>query len=116
MIGPRTSIAERPHRLWLYQTGAPVADGHGSFTQPLVPLDPPAVDGSLVPATGADMQRVAPGTVISHASYIATIPYHPQVTTQTVVQFKGRTFRVNGPANVEERGADMVLVCDELVS
>ena len=61
MIGPRTSIAERPHRLWLSQTGLPVADGHGSFTTDAGPLNPPDVDGRLVPATGADMQRVAPG-------------------------------------------------------
>ena len=119
-IAPRTRIADRPHLARFNTPGEPVPDPEGGFT----PGAPTLVGEAFVriePATGADAERVAPGTVLSHTSYIVTGPYLPGVTTEAVMTFvdvegRTRTLNVMGVTTPEERGAEMVLACDEIVT
>lgn len=114
-LASRTSIADKPHRVLLQNPGAPVPDGKGGFTQSWTDLLPPTMQTKIAPATAADLERVASGTVISTATHIVTMSYHPQVATKTRLIFDGRTFHVTGVANPEERKVDTILICKEVV-
>lgn len=109
-------IGSLRHRVTLDSPGGTVPDGDGGWTQAWAPLNPSQVWASITPATARDLERVTAATVISSASYIVRMRYHPQVTTQTRLTFKGRTLSVIGVANTEERNAELVLVCVEMVT
>jgi head-tail adaptor len=116
MIGVKTSVAKRPHRVTLQNPGPPVPDGDGGFTQSWIDLVPPALSVEIKPATAADLERVAAGTVLSTATSVITGPFHPQITTKSRLLFNGRVFNVVGDQNIEERNGEMVLVCVEVVA
>lgn len=105
----------RPHRVTLQNPGAAVPDADSGYTQSWSDLSPAAMWASIKPATQRDLERVVAGTVIATASHIVTMPYHPQVTTETRVLFNGRTFSVIGVSNPEERNVELVLACVEVV-
>lgn len=115
-IAPKASVAERPHRVTLQNPGPSVPDGDGGFNQTWFDLAPAAMSAKIAPATAADLERVAAGTVIATASHIVTMPYHPQVTTQTRIIFNGRTLFVKGVSNPEERNVETVAICQEVVA
>ena len=116
MIAPRTRIADRPHWITLENPdGPPVPDGEGGTTQPMTPLMPPGLFARIAPATHADLERLAAGTVLASAASIITTPYHPQITTKTRVWFRGRRFDLSGLANPEERNQELELVAVEVV-
>lgn len=103
----------RRHRVSLQNPDGPaVPDGDGGYTQPMKALDPPDLIVAIESSGGQD-ERLAPGTVASSATRIISGPWHPQVTTQTVITYDGRTFNVVGVRNDDERGRDMVLTCEE---
>jgi len=118
-IAPGTSIGLRPHLATFSLPGESVPDGEGGYTDG----DPVAIGEAYVriqPATGADAERVSAGTVLSHTSYIVTGPYLAGITTRATMAFvdvdgRPRTLNVMGVTNRDERGAEMVLVCDEVV-
>lgn len=116
MIGLQTSVANRPHRMLFQNPGPPVPNGDGGFTQSWVDCAPPALFVEIKPATAADLEDVAAGTVIAKATSVIKGPFHPQITTKSRGVFNGRIFNVVGPSNIEERGGEMVLVCVEVVA
>jgi head-tail adaptor len=117
MIGlSHTSIAERPHRVTLQNPGPAIPDADGGFTQTWTDLVPPAMSAAIAPATAADLERLAAGTVLSTATHIVSMPYHPQVTTKTRLVFGSRFFSVTGVANPEERNVETIAICVEIVA
>jgi SPP1 family predicted phage head-tail adaptor len=114
VIGPRTAIGARPHRVTLDGPGTPVADADGGYTETSTPLNPAAVFASIVPVSDRDLERATSGTVTAMATHRVTMPYHPQVTTRTSVHFEQRTFNVQSVANVDERNVELVLLCVEV--
>jgi head-tail adaptor len=113
---PRTIIAHRRHRIHLQDLGEAVRDGQGSWTYPnVVDLSPPEVWSSITPATAADLERIAGGTVIAEATHVLRFPYHPGVTTQTQILFGSRTFNVAGVANPNERNLETIVLATEAV-
>lgn len=114
-IGMRTAVGDRPHRISLQNPGPNVPDGEGGSTQTWFDLTPPAVYAKIAPATQADLERVTAGTVLSTATQVVTMPYHPGVTTQTRIIFDGRLLYVKGVANPEERNIELILLCTEVV-
>lgn len=116
MIGPSTAIGLRPHHVIVEIPGTSMPDGDGGY----IDGAPVALgDGyaRIQPATGADMERIAPGTVLSDASYIVTLPWLAGVTTLARIRLDdGRVFAVTGRSNREERDADLVMVCTEMVT
>jgi SPP1 family predicted phage head-tail adaptor len=115
-VGPKTAIADRPHRVTLQNPGPAIPDGDGGYTQSWTDLVPPALSVKIAPATQRDLERVIAGTVMSTATHIVTGPFHPQVTTKTRVLFNGRQFSVVGVADPEEGQVEMILVCVEVVA
>lgn len=115
MIAPKTSTANRPHRVTLQNPGPAVPDGDGNSTQTWIDLAPPALSMKISPATAVDLERVAAGTVLSTNTYIVKGPYHPQVTTLTRLLHDGRIFNVTGGGSPDERKVEMELVAVEIV-
>lgn len=116
MIGTRTSVANRPHRVTLQNPGPGVPDGDGGETTSWVDLVPPSWTCEIKPATAVDLERVAAGTVLSTNTYIVKGPYHPQLSTRSRILFNGRIFNCTGVSNPEERNVETWAVCVEIVS
>jgi SPP1 family predicted phage head-tail adaptor len=116
MIGSRTGVRNRPHRVFLQNPGPAVSDGDGAYTQVWTDCEPPSVDAEILEANHAALERIVSNTVASTASHIVSMPYHPQVTTQTRIIYNGRRFSVTGVDDVEQRHVDLVLPCVEVVA
>jgi len=120
MIGLSVPIALRPHRVTLQNPGEPIPDGSGGYTEGWTDLNPPTLDVRISPATAADLERVAAGTITASASHLIVGPFHPDVTTRTRLLFTdihgaSHTYQVTGVSNRELRDAEMTLVCEERV-
>ena len=115
MIAPPTSVGLRPHRVIFQNPGPAVPDGDGGYTQSWTDLNPPALSVRIAPPTARDLEQFGAGTVTSTITHVINGPFHPGVTTKTRVLFDGRMFNVVSAANIEERGAEMVLLATELV-
>jgi len=116
MIGPQSTIAEKPHRVTVEGPGDPVPDSDGGYTQSWASLAPPQLFVKITPATARDLERTGSGTVITTASHIVVAPYHPQLTTECRLRFGARVFSVTGIANRDERNVELVLLCEEVVT
>lgn len=114
MIGMHTSVGARPHRVTV-QNGGSVPDGDGGWTEGWANAVPPQISVAITPATTHDLERVASGTVVANATHLVEAPYHPQITIKSRLLFNARTFNVIGIANLEERNAELVLICAELL-
>lgn len=119
MIGVR-SVGKRQKRVRLEQPGARVPDGDGGYTQGTAPLNPPAMFAHIRPATQVDLERIVAGASVTTATHVVEMPYHQQVTTATQVIVEDypapeRTFEVAYVGNPDERDADMVLLCTEVL-
>lgn len=111
-----TSVGERPHRMTWQNPGPAVPNGSGGYSQTWIDLLPPTTSVRIAPATAADLERLAAGTVLATATHIVDGPYHPQIKTSSRGLFNGRIFNVVGVANPEERNVETICVCVEVVS
>lgn len=109
-----TTIGDRRHLITLQNPGPPVPTGTG-YTQTWTDLVPPTMFAKIDIATGRDLERQAAGTILSAATHIVTMPYHPGVTTKTRIIFEGRTLNVTGVGDPDERHVETVAVCVEQV-
>lgn len=116
MIAPSVGVGARPHRITLQNPGTAVPDGDGGFTQTWTDLTPASMFAKIAPATARDLERVAAGTVLSTATHIVTLPYHPQITTLTRITFNGRNLSVTGVSNPDERNVELILTAVEVVT
>jgi len=105
----------RRHAVRLFTLGPPVPDGDGGYLQAAAPLVPGEAWAQIEPATAARMARAFGGTVVTTATLIVTIPYHPGVTTGCVLEYAGRTLGIVGVATPGERRITSVLACSEVI-
>lgn len=118
--GPLSSGERTTYATFQNPDGPPVPDGDGGYTQAYLDLDPPTLWVRVAPATAADLERVAAGTVLSQATHIVIGPFHPDVTTKTRMTWIDRHERthaanITGVSSVEERNIEMILVASEVV-
>jgi SPP1 family predicted phage head-tail adaptor len=112
-----TPAGRRIHWITLQNPAPLVPDGDGGFTGGgLADCDPAGVRGEIREPKGRDEEYLAAGTVVPIAVRMITIPYHPQVTTKTVLTFNGRTFNVTGIDNLDERNIELRLFCAEVIA
>lgn len=109
----------RRHLVTLANPTTPQPDGDGSFTDTPAALSPSQVYAAIEPVDLRTLQRrsqeqIGPGTTLSVATHMVTMPYHAQVTTQTQITFGGRLLRVIGVTNPEERNRETVCACVEV--
>jgi head-tail adaptor len=121
IIGVQTGIRFRPRRISLDAPGAAVPDGDGGYTQTFAPLTPPTMFAEVRPASARDLENLIAGTVLSTATHLITLPFHPGVTTTTRVQWtddalRPHTANVTAVINVDERCVELVLGATEVVS
>jgi head-tail adaptor len=103
------------HRVLLQRPGPFVADGDGGSVASWIDLVPATWKVSIDQASAADLERVAPGTVISSASYIVRGYFHPGVTTQCRLVVNGRILAITGVGNPGLRNVDMECGAVEVV-
>src|SRR5262245_34506349 len=120
LIGRGGRISHRQKRVKVQLPGQNVPDGDGGWINVPVPANPPEQWAYIRPASTAALEQLTGGTVLSQASHLVTMPFHPEVTTQTTLvvedyPYPDRTFNVLGLVNPDERDADMTLVCAEIV-
>lgn len=102
------------HRIGLANPGKAIPDGDGGYTEVWTPLDPPQVDASIQAASSMDLERLTGGSVLTTATHLVRLRFHPQVTTATRITFGARTFEVQSAQNVDERDVALLLICVEL--
>ncbi len=107
------SAGARRHYVELFRLGAAIPDGTGYSHDP-EPLNPPAMWADVQPATARVTERHFAGTVVAAATVIVTLPYHPQITTATVIHHAGRVLSVVGVASPGDRGIETVCACTEV--
>jgi head-tail adaptor len=106
-------IGEYRH-LVTFQAPTSVPDGDGGFVDGWTTLDPPwPVD--IQPATVRDLERQAASTIVAAATHVVTGRYRADVQIDAQMLFKGRTFRITGVNNVEERDVTMRLFAIETI-
>lgn len=110
-----TTRGARRHLVQIAVPGPSVPDGDGGFTESWQPLDPPAWNCAIHPATARDLERVAGGTQISQATHIVTGDWRSDVTTKARLDVNGRYFNVVHVTNRDERGIELELLCAEVV-
>lgn len=117
MIGPKTTVGERPHYILLQNPGPVVPDGAGGFTQTWSDLSPASVFSKIAPATADELERVAAGgtTVEASATHVISMPYHAGVTTKTRAVHNGRTFQFTGVSSPDERQQETIAIATEVV-
>lgn len=97
-----------------FQTPTSVPDGDGGMTETWANLDPPwAV--AIQPATVRDLERHAGATTIATATHIIRGRYRSDVGVDARMVFGGRTFRIMGVANPQERNLELWLFAVETV-
>jgi SPP1 family predicted phage head-tail adaptor len=110
------NIGRLNKRVSLANSGDPVADGDGGYTQAFAALTPPVVWAAIQPAAARDLERLAAGTVLATATHLVTMRHHAGVTTQTRITFGTRLFAVTGVVNPEERNIETIALCVEVVA
>jgi head-tail adaptor len=101
--------------------GAPLPDPDGGYTETFAALDPPTAWAAIEPASATDLERLAAGTVITTASHLITLPFHPGITIETRISYpdprKGRTrtFQITGLTDPDERNRELVIVAEEIL-
>lgn len=98
----------------MFQTPTTVPDGDGGTTETWADLTPPwHVD--LQPASVRDLERRTAGTIVASATHVIIGRYRADVGIDDRMLFEGRTFRISGVKNVEERNITMELFAVETV-
>lgn len=110
----------RRHLVTLSTPSTPQPDGDGGYTATPEALVPETMYAAIEPLSARDLmrrdsERVMAGTTLSVATHLVTLPYHAQVTTQTLITYNSRIFRVTGVVNPEERNRETICTCVELV-
>jgi SPP1 family predicted phage head-tail adaptor len=114
MIGPRkASIGESQLRGMFQNPGPPVPAGSG-YVQSWTDL-PPSAFARITPATQASLEQVAAGTVLSMATHIVVVPYRTGLTTKSRFLVDGRQLSVLSINDPDERHAELVLLCAEVI-
>ena len=109
-------LGDYRHLVTLEAPGPATPDGAGGYTEAWMPLVPPTMNAAIDVATAGDQERLGSATVLSQASHVVRLRYHPGITTKTRLTFQGRRFSVTAIRNIEERNRRLVLLCAEVIA
>jgi SPP1 family predicted phage head-tail adaptor len=71
------------------------------------------VPASIEPATPALVERVIGVTVTTPITHLVRLRYRSDVSAKHRVLFGSRALYIGGVQNIEERGRELVLACEE---
>jgi len=97
-----------------FQTPTTVPDGDGGTIETWADLLP-LWGVSVQPASIRDLERRTAGTIVAAATHVIIGPYRSDVGVDDRMMFDGRTFRISGVKNVDERKITMELFAVETV-
>jgi len=104
------------HLVTLENPSGKTPDGEGGYTQTWAPCVPPTMHAAIDVAGAGDQERLTSGTVISQATHVLRMRYHPELSTQTRLTFHGRAFSVTAVHNLEERQQRLLVLCAEVTT
>lgn len=107
------STGLRDKHVTLENPGDPVPDGEGGYTEGWQFLWPPMAWAHIAPASATDLERAASGTVLSTATHLVTMLYHPGVTIETRISYGARKFQVTSVRNPDEANRELIIVAEE---
>jgi head-tail adaptor len=112
------SSAGQRTKLVTLESPVTAPDGEGGTTETWVALTPPTAYVHIQPASAADLERAAAGTVLSTASHLIEMPYHAGVTIESRLRYTPpgkaeRIFQVTSVRNPDEADRDLILVAEE---
>jgi SPP1 family predicted phage head-tail adaptor len=107
------ATGQRDKRVLLENPGGTVPDGEGGYIEGWEALNPGSVFARIAPASQTDLERAAAGTVISTATHLIEVLYHPGVTVFTRITYNGRVFQVTAVRNPDEANRELVIVAEE---
>ena len=100
-----------------FQNPAPVTpDGDGAWVESWVDCTPATWHVSITPATQADLERLAAGTLISSASHVVRGRFHPDLSTLSRMLWNAEVFAITGVVNVDMRSVDMICGAVQVVT
>ena len=99
-----------------FQEPTRTPDGVGGYTEAWADLSPATWKVAIIPASAADLERVAPGTVITQATSKVLGHYHPGVSTASRMLYNGKTYAITGAMYVDTLPPTMELAAVELVT
>lgn len=67
----------------------------------------------MQPATVRDLEQLTSNAIASQATVVMTGPWRPDITTETIITYRGKTYRVNGIQSPDELLVETVLFCTE---
>ena len=93
------------------QSATRTPDGGGGFTESWATISGGDIWASIEPASSREVY--AAGQLQHRITHALTLRYLSGVTTAMRVLFGTRTFNVRSVLNVEERGRELRLLCEE---
>ena len=110
------ALGDRKH-LVVFQdpAGPPVPDGAGGYTQTWADIPPGTWKVAVLPASVRDLERVAPGTVVSQGASIVEGAYLPSVSTRSRMLYNGKTYSVTAARYLDTLPPSMELAVVEQV-
>jgi SPP1 family predicted phage head-tail adaptor len=109
-------LGDYRHLVTLEAPGPAAPDGSGGYSETWAPLVPATMAAAIDVVTAGDQERLGSATVLSQASHVVRMRFHPGITTQTRVTYAGRRFAVTALRNIEERDRRLVLLCTEVIT
>jgi head-tail adaptor len=108
-------IGNRRHRVFFQNPGEPTPDGRGGYVEAWDDISPDlGWFVAIEPAGARDLERIAPGTVITAATYVIRGRFHPGLSAKSRMWHDGRVFAITGVRTIEEREIEMELAAVEL--
>ena len=111
--GQTVPTGERRSWVDVSYPGPPIPDGHGGYTTTVISAGSWAVQ--IRPASTRELERLTAGTTVTSATHLVTGRYHPAVTAEATLTFRGRTFKVSGVVTPDELQVETIALCVELV-
>lgn len=95
------------------ETPTRVADQAGGYTETWAAIAGGETFASIEPVSQGVAERVLGAKAATVATHLVRLRYLPAVTTACRVVYGTRTFDVRAVADVRERGAELLLACEE---
>jgi SPP1 family predicted phage head-tail adaptor len=110
-----SGIGEYVHLVELSKASATPDDPEGGYTQEYVPLDPAVWYCQITAATAQDLERVSGGLTTQQATHLIRGRYHPQLTADCRVSFRGRVFEIRSVQDRDQQRTDLDVLAVEVL-
>jgi head-tail adaptor len=74
-------------------------------------LNPALWDCSIQAATARNAERLVAGTIQTSATHLLRGDFHPGITTETRITYRGVQYEVQSVQNDDERDLSLTLIC-----